>query len=52
MPMTTNSPEFQELLKLLREKFGLPDNCVDFTLTAGVGKVVELNVTYVPDAET
>ena len=48
MAMTTNSPEFQELLKLLQEKFGLPDNCVDFTLSAGVDKVVEINVTYVP----
>lgn len=48
--MTSNSPEVQELLKLLHEKFGLPDCCVDFTLTCGVNQAVEIQVRYYPTA--
>ena len=48
MAMTHTSPEVKELLFLLQSKFGLPKDCVDFTLRCGVNQVVEITTTYFP----
>lgn len=51
MAMTPSSPEVQELLKLLQDKFGLPEGVVDFTLTAGVNRAISILVNYVPQRD-
>lgn len=48
MAMTHTHPEVKELLALLQSKFGLPKDCVDFTLRCGVNQAVEITTTYFP----
>lgn len=48
MVMTHMSPEVKELLSLLQSKFGLPEDCIDFTIRCGVNHVVEITTTYFP----
>ena len=51
MAMTPSSPEVQELLKLLQDKFGLPQDCIEFTLSCGRDDLVKINATYSPCSE-
>lgn len=48
MAMTHTSPEVVELVALLREKFGLPEGCVGFTLSCHLDSVVRIDAAYHP----
>ena len=51
MAMTHTSPEVQELLKLLQNKFGLPQGCTEVTLRCSLDEVVQISTTYLPRGE-
>ena len=51
MAMTHTSPEVQELLKLLQDKFDLPQGCTEFTLSCSTDELVQISTTYLPRGE-
>lgn len=49
MAMTHTSPEVVELLKLLQEKFGVPETCTRVVVTLSEDDVVRITTDYLPE---
>lgn len=49
MPVLPTDPQGQELLKLLQEKFGVPETCMRVVVTLSEDDVVRITTDYLPE---